>query len=78
MGIGKARIEVDRLLVERQGPAIGVDIPEDEALLLGPHVIIVGFEIFGRDPGQLIALARAELDRQSRDDLADHIVLNGK
>ncbi|MNT17114.1 hypothetical protein D3C72_1522490 [compost metagenome] len=78
MGIGKPRIEIDRLLVEGERLAIGFDVAVDESLLLGPHVIVVGFEIVGRDARQLVAFAFAELDLQRRDDLADDIVLDGE
>ena len=65
MGVGEIRIQIDRLLIEGQGPAVGLDIAVEEALLLGAQIVVVGLEVIGRDLRQLVALAFAQLDRQA-------------
>ena len=49
MRVGEIRVQIDRLLIVRQGPAIGLDVAVKEALVLRAQVIVVGFEIVGGD-----------------------------
>ena len=76
MGVGEIRVQIDRLLIEGQGPAVCLDVAVKEALLLGPQIVVVSFEIVGGDPRQLVALPLVQLDSQSGNDLADDVVLN--
>ena len=76
MRVCEIRVQIDRLLIVGQGPAIGLDIAVKEALLLRAQVVVVSFEVVGGDLRQLVAFPFVQLDGQRGNDLADDFVLN--